>query len=300
MLSLLGLQETRAVESFITVDQETGHIFSSKNRDQRRAIASLTKVATGVVTLDAAQHRGVSLGERVTITPEMLRAGGVNPAGLQPGDSVALRDLLYCALMSSDNIAALAIAHHVGARLPNPTRLSPAGNFVAHMNALARSLQMRRTVFLNPHGIDPGEGTIPMSTAADLARLTRYAYSEGDFRFYVSQKSRNIEVLRFGQPVTVTLQNTNRLLGVDDIDGVKTGFTARAGHCLILSSMRKPEVIRQGSAVINHTRRIIVVVLGARSDDARFNEGLRLIRQGWGLHEQWAAGGRLVTPRQSL
>jgi len=295
-----AIQPLCAVESFITVDQETGHIFASRNRDQRRAIASLTKIATGVVTLDAAQHKGLSLAERVTISPEMLNAGGVNPAGLQAGDTLTVRDLLYCALMSSDNIAALAIAHHVGRRLPNPTRSSPAGNFVAHMNALARTLQMKRTVFLNPHGIDPGEGTVPMSTAADMARITRYAYSEGDFRFFVSQATRNIEVQRLGETVTVTLRNTNRLLGAEGIDGVKTGFTSRAGYCLVLSSFRKPEVIRQGTSVINHPRRLIVVILGARTDDGRFSEGLRMIRQGWSLHEQWAQGGRMINPRQTL
>ena len=301
LFSILGgPTPARAVESFITVDQDTGHIFSSRNRDQRRAVASLTKIATGVVVLDAAEHNLISLAEKVTIPVEATRAGGINPAGLQAGDVVTLRDLLFSSLMASDNIGAAAIAQHVGRRLPNPTRLDPTGNFVAHMNALARNLRMRRTIFLTPHGIDPAEGTMPVSTAADMARLTRYAYSDGDFRFYVSQNTRDIDVQRGGETFSVALRNTNRILGQDGIDGVKTGFTSRAGFCLIVSSWRSPEVIRHQTGVIQHNRRLITVVLGANSDEARFNEGLRLIRQGWAIYDQWAARGRQTSPRDAL
>jgi D-alanyl-D-alanine carboxypeptidase len=219
---------------------------------------------------------------------------------LQEGDVVSLRDLLYCALMSSDNVAATALAHHVGRRLPNPTRLDPVGNFVAHMNALARNLRMRRTLFLNPHGIDSMQGTLPVSTALDMARLTRYAYTDGDFRFFVSQRTREIDVLREGQRMSVTLRNTNQLLGQDGIDGVKTGFTNRAGYCLIVSSWKNPEVIRRGDSVVQNQRRLIVVVLGAHTNEARFSEGLRFIRTGWSLYDQWARAGRVVNKKDTL
>lgn len=287
-------------ESFITVDQQTGHIFSSKDKDERRAVASLTKIATGAVLLDAAEHNMLSMSEMVAIPAEAMRVGGINPAGLQMGDVVSLRDLLFSTLMASDNIAATAIAHYVGRKLPNPTRLDPVGNFVAHMNALARNLRMTRTIFLNPSGMDPQEGTLPVSTAADIARLTRYVYSDGDFRFYVSQTTRDIDVQRMGENFLVTLRNTNRLVGQEGIDGVKTGFNSRAGYCLVLSSWQNPEVIKHQTGVIQHQRRLITVVLGARTDDARFAEGLRLIRQGWALHQQWATQGRPVHKRDSL
>jgi D-alanyl-D-alanine carboxypeptidase len=295
-----GVPAARAVESYIIADQQTGHIFASRNRDQRRQVASLTKVALGVVILDAAEIKLISLAEQVRIPAEAMRAGGANPAGLQEGDVVSLRDLLYCALMSSDNVAATALAHHVGRRLPNPTRLDPVGNFVAHMNALARNLRMRRTLFLNPHGIDSMQGTLPVSTALDMARLTRYAYTDGDFRFFVSQRTREIDVLREGQRMSVTLRNTNQLLGQDGIDGVKTGFTNRAGYCLIVSSWKNPEVIRRGDSVVQNQRRLIVVVLGAHTNEARFSEGLRFIRTGWSLYDQWARAGRVVNKKDTL
>ena len=87
---------------------------------------------------------------------------------------------------------------YVGARLPNPEGLEPVSNFVSHMNALARTLAMKRTLFLNPSGADNVEGALPYSTASDLARLTRYAYSEADFPFFVSQKTRTVHVFRYG------------------------------------------------------------------------------------------------------
>ncbi len=298
---LIASPQTHAASaSQIVVDNQTGYIFTSRNAEQRHQVASLTKIAMAVVVLDAAELKMVSLGDSVSVPQIALSSGGANPAGLQAGDVLSLRDLLYCALLSSDNISASAIAHHMGSRLPNRTRLDPIGNFVAHMNSLARNLKMKRTLFLNPHGLDNLEGTLPFSTAADIARLTRYALSDGDFRFFVSQKSRDVDLLRQGESISVRLQNTNQLLGQDGIDGVKTGMTNNAGFCLVLSSWRNPEVVRHQDGVTQTPRRIIAVLLGSPNSDARFSEGLKLIRGGWGLYDRWAANGRKVTRKDTL
>lgn len=289
-----------AQDSFITFDHQTGHILNSKNPNDRRQVASLTKIALGVVTLDAAELKLVSMSELAQVPQAALSMGGMNPAGLQTGDLLTLRDLLYCSLMASDNIAAYSLAHHVGKKLANPTRLDPVGNFVSHMNALARNLQMKKTLFLNPHGIDNIEGTIPYSTAADIGRLTRYAYSDADFRFFVSQKSRSVEVSRNGSQISVNIENTNQLVGQDGIDGVKTGMTAKAGYCLVLSSWKNPEVVRHNDGVVQTPRRIVTVILGADTNESRFSIGLQMIRQGWSLYDQWAAGGRQVSKSNSL
>jgi D-alanyl-D-alanine carboxypeptidase len=143
---------------------------------------------------------------------------------------VSLRDLIYCALLASDNVAAHTIANYVGAQVANPQGLPPIGNFVAHMNALARTLYMKRTVFLNPSGMDHRTDiAAPYSTAEDLARLVRQAYNNAGFAFYVSQKSRQIHIFRNGADTPIEINNTNELLGKDGIDGVKTGRTRRAG-----------------------------------------------------------------------
>ncbi len=292
-----GGESLRAAEAFIIVDNQTGHILASKNSGQKRQIASLTKLATALVVLDMAELKKIDLNQVVPIPPSAMNAGGANPLGFQPEDAISLRDLLYCSLLASDNIAATTLAHHAGTRVPNPEGLSPVGNFVVQMNALARGLKMKKTLFLNPSGLDAGEETPPYSTASDLARLTRYAYRDGDIPFYVSQKSRTVQVFRAGQEIPIQINNTNELLGQEGIDGVKTGRTSKAGDCLILSSERTPEVQRAGSTTYVTPRRIQIVLLGSPD---RFREGLGLTRQGWGLYDAWAQKGRKTDKSKAL
>src|SRR5260370_16898828 len=104
------------------------------------------------------------------------------------------------------------------------------------MNALAKQLKMERTRFVNPHGIDWKVKPLPYSTAEDMARLTRYAMNKASFRFYVSQKERQISFNRTGHQFNYMLRNTNELLGKMGLDGVKTGASPRSLHCLIFSA----------------------------------------------------------------
>jgi len=300
LVALLGwsVPPAFAAASWIIVDADTGHILGSGNPNGRRQVASLTKIATAMVVMDWAEATGHSLATEVEVPPGVTAIGGVNPCGLQPGDRVSLRDLMYASMMQSDNHAAHTLAHYVGSRLPNPQRLSPVDNFTANMNALARKLGMRRTLFLNPHGLDHMTPP-PYSTASDLARLTRYAYDHAGFNFYVSQPTREISITGFdGQPRSFLLRNTNELLGQDGIVGVKTGRTARAGDCLILAADRDPLPVTnaQGQKVAI-PRRLIVVLLGS-SD--RFGEGLAMVRRGWNLHHSWQSQGRPLTRRSTL
>lgn len=288
---------TRAAESYIIVDDYTGHVLAGGNQNAKRQIASLTKIATAMVVMDWADATGNSIASLVTVPQAIASVGGINPCGLQPGDTVSLRDLVYAAMMQSDNHAAYTLAYNLGARLPNAAGLPPVGNFTAHMNALARKLGMKRTLFLNPHGIDNADPA-PHSSAADLARLTRYAYSHPGFNFYVSQPTREISITGpDGATRAFVLRNTNELLGQDGIDGVKTGRTARAGDCLVLAADREPQTVAVGAQQVAVPRRIIVVLLGSPN---RFGEGLEKIRRGWGLHDAWTAKGRPVSKRSSI
>ncbi|MFY8217217.1 MAG: D-alanyl-D-alanine carboxypeptidase family protein [Chthoniobacterales bacterium] len=290
-------QFARTAESFIIVDSQTGYILGSKNPDDKRQVASLTKVATALVVLDWAKLTTADLNELVSVPATAAEVGGVNQTGLMAGDTVSMRDLLYAALMASDNVSAETLAHHVGRRLPNPNGLSASVNFVSHMNGLAYELGMKRTKFTNPSGLDNLPKNLPHSTAADMARLTRYAYSQSAFAFYVAQKKREIHIFRAGQTVNVWLTNTNSLLGEDDIDGVKTGRTSKAGDCIILSADKSPETKQEGENVLITPRRIIVVLLASPD---RAAEGLSTMRQGWGLYDAWATGGRKMQKSRLL
>lgn len=304
LLALL-FPAVRAVEAartaYVIIDAQTGFVLEQAEARDKRQIGSLTKVATAMVVLDWSEKRGGDLNQVATIPPEAFVGTGENLVGFQPGDRITLRDLLYAALVQSDNVAAYTLANEVGAALqsvvPPAGKGGPVATFVGQMNFLAKSLLMERTRFSNPHGIDTDVKPMPFSTAADLARLTRYAMNKPAFRFYVAQKERQISFNRGNQKKAYLLRNTNELLGTNGVDGVKTGKTARAGDCLILSAHRDAEIQKDGARTKVTPRNLIVVMLGSAN---RFTEGGQLLARGWQLYDQWAAGGRMIDPKKTL
>jgi D-alanyl-D-alanine carboxypeptidase (penicillin-binding protein 5/6) len=289
-------------QAYIILDARTGYVLQAHEAAQKRQVGSLTKVVTAAVVLDWAEHKGGSLNQLVEIPPQAFAGVTENPVGFQPGDRAALRDLLYAALVQSDNVAAYTLAYAVGSQLEGAapaasSKITPVDIFVGQMNALAKQLKMERSRFVNPHGIDNKVRPMPYSTAEDMARVTRYAMNKASFRFYVSQKERQIAFERGGHQLHYVLRNTNELLGRQGVDGVKTGTTARAGECVILSADRQPEVVQQGQMTTVFPRRLIVVVLGSAN---RFDEASQLLAGGWQLYDQWAAAGRLSAPDKLL
>ena len=287
----------RSAESYIVIDARTGYVLQAHDARQKRQVASLTKIVTAAVVLDWSEHKSGDLNQIATVPPEAFADISENTVGFQPGDQVSLRDLLYAALVQSDNVAAYTLANAVGSQLNGTvatgSKVSPVDVFVGQMNALAKQLKMERSRFVNPHGSDYKVKPMPYSTAEDIARATRYAMNKAGFRFYVSQRERQISFVRAGRTMNYVLRNTNQLLGQSGIDGVKTGTTARAGECLVLSAERQPEV--QGNKVFQ--RRLIVVLLGSPN---RFGEGAQLLTGGWQRYDQWAAAGRMADPENLL
>ncbi len=294
-----------AAQASIIVDSETGYVLQEQKSRDKRQIGSLTKVATACVVLDWAEHRGGNLNQPVVISPQAFVGTLENNVGFQPGDEITLRDLLYAALVQSDNVAAYTVADYVGSviapAVPTKSGQKPTSmeTFVTQMNALAAQLKMGRTRFMNPHGIDDNVKPLPYSTAEDLARLTRYAMNKASFRFYVSQKERAITFHRGKRELHYLLRNTNDLLGSHGIDGVKTGRTARAGDCLILSANRESDIQQRGNTVLITPKHLVVVLLGSTN---RFGEGAQMLALGWQLYDQWAAAGRPAPrdPKQML
>src|SRR5437868_8917463 len=303
LVSMALLRSAAAAEAYLIADAQTGYILEEQEPRKKLQVGSLMKIATASVALDWAERRSGDLNQAVTIPQEAFAGTLENNIGFQPGDSITLRDLLYAALVQSDNIAAYTLAYHVGSKLESLTpgeagsKYTPVDSFVAQMNALAKQLKMDRTRFVNPHGVDYKVKPLPYSTAEDMARLTRYAMNKASFRFYVSQRERQISFDRGGRRMNYVLRNTNELLGKQGIDGVKTGSTARAGDCLILSAERQPEVVQQGQMTTVFRLRLIVVMLVITN---RFNEGAQLVAAGWQLYDQWAASGRLADPGKLL
>ena len=278
-----------AAPAYAIADSTTGFILEGSGAAKKLQIGSLTKIATAMVVLDWAEARQQDMAQMATVPESAASLGTPGGVGFQPGDRCSLRDLLYAAMMQSDNQAAETLADHVGRALGRG-EIAAVDEFVAQMNALARRLGMTHTRFLNPHGLDTLERTLPYSTAEDLVKLTGYAMNQSAFRFYVSQKERKIALeSATGEASAYLLRNTNQLVGVNNIDGVKTGTTRRAGQCLIISAAKPPESRQQGEQHIITPRRLDIILLG--SED-RFNEASGLLQRGWQIYDAWAAAGR--------
>jgi serine-type D-Ala-D-Ala carboxypeptidase (penicillin-binding protein 5/6) len=296
---LPGVLQVRAQSAVMVVDAYNRKVHVANQGNQKRPVGGLAKIVTTMVALDWAEASKVGVNVLATVPEYATRIAGVASPDLQIGDQVTVRDLIYATMMTSDNVAAITLGHFVGTDLLS--RLGkggdPLGEFVKQMNALAIREGAKGTRFMNPHGY---ENTRPIggSTAADIARVALYASARPSFRFYTNQRSRKITIYRGGQPVAVTLGNTNQLLGVDRIDGIKTGNTPSSGGCVVISAERPANVAKQadGSNLV-YRHRMVVVVLGSGNP---FAEARALLGQGWQAYDQWLRMGRPVTDRKQM
>jgi len=295
----LCFSSVATAQSVVAVDVYNKKIHVERGASVKRPVGGLTKVATALVALDWAEVTKVPLNTLATISPSSLQIAGLNSMNLQPGDQVTLRDLIYSTMMTSDNVAATTLAAFVGQDILSRRGRGgdPIAAFVSEMNKLAAREGMSSTRFTNPHGLENSR-TAPYSTAADLAKLAMYAASRAPFRFYTTQKNRDITVLRMGQPQKITLQNTNALLGIGGIDGMKTGNTPQSGGCIIATEERQGTLQKnqQGQSVL-YRHRMVVVVLGSADP---FGEARGLLQQGWASYDNWLRQGRPITTRQEL
>ena len=292
--SLAVVPVLRAQESLMVVEAYSGKVLIASNASVKRPIASLTKIATGVVAVDWAIATGADLGTLQIRVPETVTlVGGPNPMNLQPGDRLSMRDALYSALLGSDNLAALTIADHVGREIL--ARRGGAGDpvvaFVGEMNLLAKALGMPRTRFANPHGLERSRARA-FSTAADVARMSIYAMRRNAFSFIVRQPERQISVTGATGKRGYRIRNSNELIGEPGMLGVKTGTTNAAGPCVSVCMERDPLVRQKPDGSKGATpRRLVVVVL---NHPDRFNRARALIQQGWTIYDSWLESGAPV------
>jgi D-alanyl-D-alanine carboxypeptidase (penicillin-binding protein 5/6) len=238
-------------DSAILVETTTGDVLYARRPDRPRAIASATKLMTALLTL-----------ERVPRLAEQLPASRYRPApieaqlGLRPGERLTVADLLRGLLLESASDAAITLAEGTAGSRPA---------FVRAMNARARELGLSRTRYANPIGLDaPGN----RSTARDLVQLTLQLRTHEFFRRTVAREKVTLES---GDRVRV-IANRNTLVTHPRVDGVKTGHTRQAEYVLVASG-RSPQGVR-----------LISVVLGEPSEQARNEDTLALLRWGFGRY----------------
>ena len=223
----------------IVFNPVTGQVLWQENAQDKRSIASITKVMTTVVFLED----NPDLSEIVTVQrPDVYAA---STTYLKAGDRLSLDDVLHLTLIASDNAAARVLA-----------RVSHGGtaSFIERMNEKAVELGLESTSFTDPSGLNPAN----ISSAYDLSRLISFAAA--DERIAPVMRTPTYTVVTNRR--TINIHSTNRLLLGGDVDvmGGKTGFISKAGYCLA-TLLRLP----QGNQVA-------VVVLGARSNTGRFWE----------------------------
>ena len=281
----------------MVVEAHSGKVLIARNSTVKRPVASLTKIATGVMIVDWAEAAGIDLDTREAIVPQAVAMmPGPNPMSLQAGERLTLRDALYSAMLGSDNMAALTLADHVGREFLARKRRSgdPVAAFVSEMNRLAKALEMKKTKFINPHGLE-FQGKAGVSTAADIAKLSIYAMRRPGFTFISRQTEREISVTGAEGKRVFKLRNTNELLS-GTILGVKTGTTKAAGPCLSISVERDPLIRPKADGSKGVTPRRLVIVL--LNSPERFGRARGYIPKGWGVYDRWVSAGAPVKDRK--
>lgn len=287
-----------AQESHMVVEAYSGKVLSASGAGTKRPVASLTKIATAIVAVDWATATQTDLATEIITVPPAATAtlGNASMVGLQAGDTMTMRDALYAAMLASDNIAAYAIAHHVGQKLLmfRGKAGDPVMTFVEEMNKLAEAILANDTRFTNPHGLSitskPG-----YSTAADMARFSIHAMRRNPITFITRQASRTITI----SGIEKIIKNTNELAGELGILGIKTGTTNAAGPCLATCMDRDPLVREKADGSKGVTpRRLIVVVLNSPD---RFGRTRKLLADGWAHYDAWLAKGAPVeNPKREI
>lgn len=240
--------------SAILIDAATGTVLCEHNPDQRREPASVTKVMTLLLVMEALDAGEISWEDTVTASAAAAGKGG-SQIFLEEGERLSMDEMLKSVVVSSANDCATALAEHV------------AGSeqaFVARMNQRAEELGMTHTHFVNCTGLDDGpEAKEHLTTARDVATMSRALLQHPEIRKYTTIWTDTVRDGKFG------LSNTNKLVRFyEGTTGLKTGYTSTAGHCLSASASRDGI-------------ELIAVVLGAPSSADRFSDAKALLN--WGF-----------------
>ena len=244
---------TLTATAYILQDYHTGKVLAENNADAKLAPASLTKIMTVYVVFRELGNGHLHLDDIVTISEKAWKTSG-SRMFVELGNQVKVEDLLQGVIIQSGNDASVALAEHVGGN---------EATFADMMNQHAARLGMTNSHFKNSDGLPMEEH---YTSARDLAILTAALIKEfPDYYRWFSQKEFTYN--------KITQQNRNKLLSRDEsVDGVKTGFTDEAGYCLVASALRED-------------MRLISVVMGTKSTNARANENQTLLNYGFRFFE---------------
>ena len=257
-----------AAKSWILMDADSGRVLVEHNADERLPPASLTKLMTAYLVERELDRGNINLDDAVLVSENAWRTGG-SKMFIEVNTEVSIQNLLYGIIIASGNDASVAVAEHLaGGEAP----------FADLMNQHAARLGLHNTNFANATGLPHPE---QYSSARDMALLSRYIINDYP-EHYAVYAEKNFTYNDINQP------NRNRLLWRDSsVDGLKTGWTTEAGYGLVASAKRDD-------------MRLISVVMGTSSEEARAQETQKLLSYGFRYYETlklYDQGAVLNTPR---
>jgi len=243
----------------ILMDAKTGRVLWGKKEHEPLAMASTTKIITAVLALESGR-----MDETVTVSKRAAAAPKVK-MNLVPGEKIRLGDLMMALMLESSNDAAVAIAEHLGGSVED---------FCQQMTEKAREIGAKDTVFETPNGLDAGNHH---STAYDLAVITRYALEVPGFITLTNTNSANFS----SNKQSYSINNRNRLLHeYPGANGVKTGFTNKAGHCFVGAAKRN---------IGGEEMQLISVVLasgwGSKGRNQKYADSKEILNYGFGNYK---------------
>lgn len=242
-----------ASPSAVVICEDSGRILYEKNANEKRKMASLTKLMTSILLVE-----NCDLNEKIYVAKEACYIGG-SEAGIKPNEEVTANDLLYGMLLPSGNDCAMATAYHIGGNIKN---------FATLMNNKAKELGLVNTSFDNPHGLDSDNH---YTTAYEMALIAKYAKSYDSISEAVSTIEKDVV---FGNR-TVHLRNTNSLLRTYPYaTGMKTGFTNGANRCLVASASQ-------------NDLNLIAVVLGSDTSKIRFEDAKTILEDTFASYKSY-------------
>lgn len=264
-----------AAKAYLLIDVTANQVLAAKDPDMAVEPASLTKLMTAYLVFDALKSRKIDLKQTLSVSERAWKMPG-SRMFIDPKMRVPVEDLIKGMIVQSGNDATVALAEGVGGSVER---------FVQLMNAQAQVLGMKNSSYRNPEGLtEPGHTTTARDLGVLATRLMR------DFPEYVAYYG--IKKYRYEGTPAANDSNRNLLLFRDaTVDGLKTGHTQAAGYCLVATAKRDfPNV---------GARRLLSVVLGADSENARANESQKLLNWGYSAFDAvklFDAGQPVLSP----
>ena len=263
-----------AARAYLLLDVTANQILAAKDIDMPVEPASLTKLMSAYLVFDALRNKKLDLRQTLPVSERAWKMPG-SRMFIDPKMQVPVEDLLKGLIVQSGNDATMALAEGVG---------GTAEHFVQMMNDQARVLGMKSTTYKNPEGLTEAGHT---TTARDLSILATRLMA--DFPDYVGFYA----IKRYRYPGTPSANDTNRnllLFRDPTVDGLKTSFTNSAGYCMVATARRDFTNLANPTSVAGTpgsagSRRLLSIVLGTASENARANESQKLLNWGYTAFE---------------